>query len=169
MSHVMDRREASESSRPYVRLGKYRNLSALSGNNFLFGINLFARASESAHTGIVPSEISESARRMIIGVLYRGILMFINISFYRKVVYFFILVNIAERMHESPCLGVTRLPTGAHPLPLPYAKDRECPRLRKKDQSRSSDHHFLAQEQFPEYPCQLVLWPLHHPCRDRKS
>src|SRR3990167_4903725 len=80
MPHVLNRREASESPRPNVRLGKYRFLSALSEIKFLFCENLSTRASESANTGVVPSEISESG----IVVLYRGILMFFIISFYRN-------------------------------------------------------------------------------------
>jgi len=52
--------------------------------NFLFCNNVSAHASESAWTGDVPSEISESARGMVIGVLYRCILMFFIISFCRK-------------------------------------------------------------------------------------
>src|SRR3989338_955031 len=76
MPHVPNRREASESSRPNVRLGKYRILSALS-EKFLFCKNLFRRASESAYTGVVPSEISESG---IMG-LYRGIHRFLIICF----------------------------------------------------------------------------------------
>ena len=78
MPHVTNPREASEFSRPNVRLGKYRILSALSETNFLFCKNLSGRASESANTGSVPSEISESG----IMVLYRGILLFLIISFY---------------------------------------------------------------------------------------
>ncbi len=77
MHHVTNLREASEFPRPNVRLGKYRILSALSEKNFLFGKPLSARASESAHTGVVPSEISESG----IMVLYRGILRFLIICF----------------------------------------------------------------------------------------
>src|SRR3989338_5163242 len=79
MSHVMDRREASEFSRPNVRLRQYRILSALSEIKCLFRENLSARASESANTVVVTPEISESG---ILG-LYRGILMFFIISFYR--------------------------------------------------------------------------------------
>src|SRR3989338_1163201 len=77
MPHVTNRREASESSRPNIRTGKYRFLSALSEKNFLFCKNLSGRASESANTGVVPSEISESG----IMVLYRGILRFLIICF----------------------------------------------------------------------------------------
>src|SRR3989338_6032385 len=80
MPHVTNPREASEFSRPNVRLGKYRILSALSENNFLLRKHLSARASESACTGVVPSEMSESG----IMVLYRGVLMFSIISFYRN-------------------------------------------------------------------------------------
>ena len=79
MPHVMNRREASEFPRPNVRLGKYRILSALS-ENFLFCKNLSGRTSESAHTAVVPSEISESG----IMVLYRGILRFLIIWFLSK-------------------------------------------------------------------------------------
>src|SRR3990167_232 len=77
MPHVTNLREASESPRPNDRIGKYRFLSALSEKNFLFGKNLSGRASESAHTGGVPSEISESG----IMVLSRGILRFLIICF----------------------------------------------------------------------------------------
>src|SRR3989338_7882203 len=80
MPHVTNRREASECPRPNVRNGKYRFLSALSEMKFLFCENLSTRASESANTGVVPSEISESG----IVVLYRGILIFFIISFYRN-------------------------------------------------------------------------------------
>src|SRR3989338_3355622 len=77
MPHVSNRREATESSRPHVRLGKYRILSALSEKNFLFCKNLSGRASESAYSCVAPSEISESG---IMG-LYRGILLFLIICF----------------------------------------------------------------------------------------
>src|SRR3990167_1352392 len=77
MPHVTNRREASDPSRPNVRLGKYRILSALSEKKFLFCKNLSGCASESANTGGVPSEMSESG----IMVLYRGILRFLIICF----------------------------------------------------------------------------------------
>src|SRR3989338_5627765 len=94
MPHVMNPPKASESSRPHFRLGgsgrKYRVLSALSEKFFLCK-NLSARASESAYSCVVPSEISESG----IMVLYRGILMFLIIC---------LLSNLRRLAHNDQAL-----------------------------------------------------------------
>ena len=120
MPHVTNRREASESSRPNVRNGKYRILSALSEIKFLFCENLSTRASESANTGVVPSEISESG----IKVLCRGILIFFIISFYRTCRSYRVTVSFSETVCRFlKLLGAGHMADNDQGLPHPRPPD----------------------------------------------